>query len=221
MLVLLTEIAHAASPALLSSARRRNAGPVLLVSTKSYPGSSNATSPIDTTGANFILLSVSYAVSGATVNDSKSNTWTSLTNNGSSLRLFYCFNPTVGTNHTFTGNASYVLISAVAFSGVKTSPFDVESIASTASGPTLSAGSITPSQNKSLIIAAVTVNGDGTSTSINNGFTIVQSEQYVSGVNVGSGIAYKVITTGGAINPTWTNGTNTAFMAANIAAFKY
>src|SRR4051812_10619033 len=61
---------------------------------------------IDTSGANFLVASVSFLVGGTPVlSDSKGNTWTARTtvNGGTSaIKEFYVTNPTVGSGHTFT-----------------------------------------------------------------------------------------------------------------------
>ena len=104
---------------------------------------------IDTTGANLIVLAVSYygglgnTLIAGEVSDSKGNTWTALTNRGSNnagnVRLFYCSNPTVGSGHTFTasdsgGGGTYPSLFAIALSGAKTSsPFDLENGSNTTS----------------------------------------------------------------------------------------
>src|SRR4051794_19191066 len=84
------------------------------------------TSAINTTGANLIVVSVSTQDSYATVSDSKGNNYTLLlsqvSNDGANRLLFYyCLNPTVGSGHTFSNNASYGVHDIVvqAFSGVQ------------------------------------------------------------------------------------------------------
>jgi hypothetical protein len=91
-------------------------------------GSGGTTAALDTSGANLLILSVSwYTINTAnpsTISDSKGNTWTALTRRNSpsghfAHRLWYATNPTVGTGHTFTVTASadqYPAILVYAFS---------------------------------------------------------------------------------------------------------
>src|SRR5260370_38961657 len=110
------------------------------------------TTAIDTTGADLLVVLLSYyaGTSIASFVDSKGNTWIPLTVQNGTFRsgqLYYCKAPTVGTGHTITasGASTYTAVCFAAFSGSdQTAPFDVRngSIngANAGSGP----GSITP-----------------------------------------------------------------------------
>lgn len=180
------------------------------------------TAAIDTTGANLIVLAVNRAV-GVTPTDSKSNTWTSLTSRGTDpfTTIWYVFNPTVGTGHTFAvsvGN-SYPSIFVSAWSGAVTSPFDAENGASSASASTLQPGSITPSENNELVITVVGSTVEGTTYSINGGFTITNQVDGADSLAYGGAMAYLIQTTAAAANPTWTlSGVRSC--SAAIACFK-
>lgn len=179
-------------------------------------GVSVVTGGITTTGANLIVVSVSYYATVATLTDSKSNTWTSLsTFTGSSFYtvLYYCYAPTVGAGHTFTfsGVTNYPVISVAAFSGAASSPFDQQNGSST-----LSTGSITPTVANELVVSGLTCSGSVSS--INAGMTISDSLGYASGQSVGGGLAYIIQTAASAISPTWT-ATGSA-TASGIASFK-
>jgi len=183
------------------------------------------TSAIDTTGATLLVMVCTYATS-ASVSDSKSNTWTSLTaqsNTGIFNQIFYVNSatPTVGSGHTFTLTASVSVVTAMAFNLTLASPFDVQTGSSAASGSTIQPGSITPGSNNEIIISGVTGGNTMTTVSIDSGMTIVYQQPLTGGSNYGHGAAYKVQTTAAAINPTWTfaNG-STANISSTIASFK-
>lgn len=78
-------------------------------------GSPATTAAVDTTGATLLVVIVHtiFALSGTSISDSKSNIWQPLTiygaNTGfpdSTLQMYYAYNPTVGTGHTFSGAAT-------------------------------------------------------------------------------------------------------------------
>lgn len=168
--------------------------------------------PIDTTGANLIVVEVSYfdASSAVTVTDNKGNTYTALTGYGGAgadyrVKLFYCYAPTVGTGHTFVGGVAgaYCSVSIAAFSGAAASPADQSAGSFNSSSSTAQAGSITPTESGELIIATMCNRLDAGSVSINDGFTIVDQELWQSG-GLGTALAYKIQTAAAATNPTWT-----------------
>jgi hypothetical protein len=85
--------------------------------------SSITTSSIDTTGATLLVVTIHhYAPNAPSLSDNKSNTWSLAHNQGAGnerTRIYYCFNPTVGSGHTFsnTGTLNYASMSVLAFSG--------------------------------------------------------------------------------------------------------
>lgn len=185
-------------------------------------GDGYTTPSIDTTGSNCIFVAVAhFVITPGTVTDSYGNTWTQLTEysgGNDKVYIVYCFNPTVGSGHTFTLHGSNVFgnLAVSAWSGLATSPFDVEN----GNGGTdpLSTGSITPSQANTLVISALSSNGAGTYT-INSGFTITD-QCSVDGSARGVAMAYSVLASATATNPSW--GTGGGFdCAASIASFKY
>lgn len=191
--------------------------------------SGGTTSPIDTTGANLIVVAISdYAIQPASIlSDSKSNTWNALTPAIGSApyertTLYYCYNPTVGAGHTFTATSpsgfTYPSINVSAWSGSAASPFDVENGGGSPGVSSIQAGSITPSANGELIIAANCFEHTA-AWSIDSGFTITDQDVYGGGNNFGGAMAYFVQTTAAAINPTWTNSQSNNVSAA-IASFK-
>jgi len=153
-----------------------------------------------------------------TVTDSKSNSYTALNAISNTLsQLFYVSVPTVGSGHTFTAASLVGNLQVEAWSGAaSSSPFDVQN-ATVGTATTVQPGSITPSQNNSLIVTGVGAQNTQTF-SINSSFTI--SDQWGgSGNAVPGAMAYFVQSTAAAINPTWTE-TGSGVMTATIAAFK-
>ena len=204
-----------ATPALISS-----------VSAGSAAGNTITTGSIDTTGANFLVLTMGYLAGTApTISDSKGNTWSALTassNTSSATRIFYVANPTVGTGHTFTATVTggYPAIAAMAFSGVKTSsPFDAENGAGSSGGTSIATGSITPSENGELLVTGLGTIGTSGGEAIDNSFTIQESVTFVGGQHSGLFVAWKVQSTAAAINPTW-SWTTFGNITTRIASFK-
>ncbi len=171
-------------------------------------------SAIDTTGANFIVVNVSgcSAGTGCDINsgilsDSKMNTWTRLTPQGSNAfaTLFYSASPTVGSGHTFTITATVpaVAVQIIALSGVKaTAPFDQQtgqggSIGSTDCPP----GAITASAANSLFVTGFEKENDTGAYPIDSGFTVSDQTTYTPGSNFGGAMAWKV--SSGTENPDW------------------
>jgi hypothetical protein len=180
-----------------------------------------STGAIDTTGANLLVASVSRFGAG-TLSDSKGNTWTALTSrvNGEvTLEFYYSVPSSVGSGHTFTltGSSMAAALSVQAWSGAHGTPFDVQNGA-TASGTSVQPGSITPSQNNSLLISCFGGATGANTISINSGFFQTSDIDYAGGVNEAGSMAYLVQETAAPINPTWSNAS--AAVAASIAAFK-
>lgn len=208
--------------------------PVLLSSVATGGTTNGVTSgSIDTTGANLLVVSVSwYAAGGADVQtgqltDSKGNTWTQLNLAGtistsiSANRLFYCYGGTVGTGHTFTVSQSnsYPAIAVMAFSNVAASPLDQQSQGDAPATSTVQPGSITATQANALLITACT--WDGGTASVGSSFTDLVSAAPSSGNNMGAAMACRVDTSAAATNPTWTKTGAVSWMAASIASFKF
>lgn len=173
--------------------------------------SSITTPAINTTGATGLIIAVGWwdGVGNVSVSDSKSNTWAPVTKyvtSNCSVEFFTCLNPgSVGSGHTFskTGTDTYGSIAVLAFSGTDTTAsVDGNSGAGTASGTTQQPGSITPSQNGSVVITALGMSAHSGSGSIDGGFTV--SDSFVDGSNYGVALAYLIQTSAAAANPTWT-----------------
>lgn len=184
----------------------------------SHAGSATGvTSGIDTTGANLIIINDSFFGGSSTPTDSKGNIWTGLTGQGvggRAVRLYYCYNPTVGSGHTFTSTAAFSSIQVQAWSGSAASPFDQEN----GGVGVLQPGSITPTEDNELLVVGLS-HSDGTVTqSINGGFTIPPGNDIANSGNDGGAMAYLVQTSAAAANPAWSPGTNARTVIASFKA---
>lgn len=186
--------------------------------------STSVTTPsADTTGANFIIVSVSsFAGAGEpTLSDSNGNTWTGLTaQTGAVLRqrLFYCVAPSVGAGHTFTvsGASSFPALAVEAFSGVNATPFGTQNGATDAGG-TINTGSVTPSVANSLLVTGLAFNSPTATTTIDSSFIKTDSTTPTPSDGVGAAMAYKI--TSGAENPQWVVTSGTSGTSTSIATF--
>lgn len=198
-------------------------------SATAFDGVSATTAGFDSTGAKLIVINVSYFSGAVTISDSKGNSYTPLTNHidasgAYATRIYYCANPTVGTGHTFTVLAAFVVVNAMAFSFTGTTPtldsengFNHDSSTVSSWQP----GSVTPSGNNELFVTCTTWNNPAVAptASIDSSFTgLIQSQE--GGNNLYGAAAYKIQTTGGAENPTWSFDNPVNAGAASVAVFK-
>lgn len=174
-------------------------------------GTAGPTAAIDTTGATLLVVATAYSTSfsGITgVSDSKSNTWTALTEykNGttSTSRLFYCSNPTVGTGHTFSTVGGFSNTPAIAVQAWKGTVLSVSADFDTGAAA-LNPGSGTPSTNNQVIVTTMDTNVSAAYT-VGSGFTISDQINFSGGVNPGFAMAYLIQSAAAAVNPTWTGG---------------
>lgn len=199
-----------------------------LVSNTAAGGTSTTvtTAAIDTTGADLLVVAVSeyFGATGASLSDSKSNTWTQLTAYVTAdylrIRLYYCQAPTVGTGHTFTysGTDVYCAVAVSAFTGSAATPADQQNGAGVTSATQVQPGSITPSENNCLVVSALAYDLTETVT-VTEGMTITDQIQRVASEHFALGLAYKIQTTAAAINPTW-SWTTAERAVATVASFK-
>jgi hypothetical protein len=209
-------------------------GPTLVANTSagSVGGGDITTSGIDTSGANLLVVYVSWypgATANVAVSDSKGNTWIPLTAIQSSPggptkgQLFYCVPTSVGSAHTFTsaGIGTFSSIFVQAFSGMNASPFDVENgTGQTFTSSTIQPGSVTPSSNNSVIITGWGCSQDYTNLTIDLDWTLTDKISAVGGNHLAGGIAYKLLPVLAATNPTWNAGSGLSEMVSVIAVFK-
>jgi hypothetical protein len=207
--------------------------PALITHTGTGGGINGVTSSsINTTGANLLVVAVSWysgITANGTISDSKSNTWSALTeststSNNVSCQLFYCYGATVGSGHTFTynGTSIYASICVEAFSNVAASPFDHENGAGSANATTIQPGSITPSQAHSIIVSAFSFGANSSGTiSVDSSLTITDTAAYVTATSEGLSMSYNILSSASATNPTWTSQFITNVLASRVADFKY
>ena len=202
---------------------------VVTSATGTFDGVDDATTgAINTTGADLLVIITSKAGDGvaATVNDSKSNTWTGLTMrevaSGERVQIFYATNVAglVGSGHTFTAVGSFMSLAVIAFSGCHTTaPYDSLESGADTFGTTLQPGSLTPSQANCVVVQGLSFNTvQSGAVSINSSYTIQDQLDRISGDRMGVASAYLVQGAAAATNPTWTAATTS--MAAVAAVFK-
>lgn len=191
-------------------------------------GNDVTTAAIDTTGANLIVIAGACGDPGSVITDSKGNTWTPLTEQtGTSdikARLFYAFNPTVGSGHTFTNTQAgdWPSIAVAAYSGAATSPFDDENGTPGSVDPSVETGQVDPTTDGQLIVTSIShLVAINDQFSIDDGFTLLHQVELVSGQGLGLAFAHKIQVTAAAENPTWSwaSGSGNAYPAV-IATFK-
>jgi hypothetical protein len=186
------------------------------------------TANANTTGAKLIVVSVSWFSGTCAVSDNKGNTYTALTAHGDnsgiySNRLFYCVNPTVGSGHTVTATGNFVVVNMEAFSltGGGSPTFDTQSgyNHNSVNTTTFHPGSVTPAGNNELFVTSASWNISGITSTIDSSFTITDQSQQ-GGNALSGGLAYKIQTTSGSENPTWTFSGTVNTGSASIAVFK-
>lgn len=195
-----------------------------LITNTSAAGLSAVTTPaVNTTGADLLVIGLACDPTYATTpTDSKGNTWTKAATdytNTVEVQLWYSVPTTVGTSHTFTAPGAVVgSIFVQAFSGAKqTSPLDQQT-GNTAVSTTIQAGSITPSNDNSLLVGLMGISAAGAPMSIDGGFTETNEQDFVGGTNYGGAMSYLIQTTATAANPTFTR-TNSDLLAATLVSF--
>lgn len=193
-------------------------------------GSGGTSSPINTTGANLLVISLSVFNQAVTpiVSDSFGNTWLIAkfvydTPNSFGTAFMYCLHPTVGAGHTFSIGGSFGTGSAYAYSGV--SALDQSNgTTDITGGTTAQTGSITPTANGALILASMASSIDPSPSTlpitINDGFTMEFAEPYTNSNYFGSATAQLIQGSAAAINPTFSwPGTGTGVQETAIVSF--
>ena len=164
------------------------------------------TGSINTTSAKLIVASVSIYQNFPAFTDSQGNTWTQLntyTSGQLKVKIYYCINPTVSASHTFslgTGVTAYANLNVMSFSGGSIS---YETITGSSGSSPLSSGSLTPTNNKSLIITALVTDNHTTAATASSPFSYYFTG-YITGQRVAGGIGYYIQPTAASIGCTWT-----------------
>lgn len=182
---------------------------------------------MDTSGANLIVLGVSYyaASPAPTVSDSKGNAWTPLPFydfGDPGVQFHYCAAPIVGSGHTFTaaGANSYAVIAPSAWSGAAASPYESENGAgSFVAVSSLGSGNVTPVGPGSLVISAIMHLSAVSGLSVaGGGMAIIESLALSSGNYIGGGLAYEIQGAAATRAAAW-SWTTASQVAVNIAVF--
>lgn len=178
---------------------------------------------VDTSGKNFLVAVLAGLGSSAdTPSDSKGNIWNPLTLQSANARvqIFYAFNATCGSGHTFTntGASSYASCFVMAFSGgPATDNFKGENGSVSGSTATAQPGSVTPDSPGDLVVAGMSLYTVTDTPAIDTGFTVSGSMAYDGATHFSGAIAWKLQT--GAVNPTWSWTTAIANIPSVIATF--
>lgn len=184
------------------------------------------TSAINSTAATLLAAWGAYDGGvGPTASDSKSNSWSGLTQRQGAFgrgRAFYSVPGSVGSGHTASllTSSGFPAICFAVFSGVAASPVDQENGNGSVTGTSIATGSITPTEDNELIVAGLMWEGPITGLSIDgSGWTIVDTVAHNGSTNYGAAFAYKIQTAAAAENRTWSWGTSQT-VAAAIVSFK-
>lgn len=202
--------------------------PIALLAFDAHSGNNTTTTtdPINTTGADLLIIGGAYhnPAGAPTESDSESNGYTDLTasagGNGSA-RMHYKTNPVTDAAHTATYalSGSYNSILFAAFSNVLDAAPEAETGAGNASATTIQPGSITPSEDNCVLITVCEYVAASGVPTINSGFTVIGYINHASNYSVA--MAMKVQTTAGAENPTWTAPGSADRIASRMACFKH
>ena len=178
-------------------------------------GSTFTLGPINTVGADLIVVSSAGSNSSTLPIDNVTNVWNVILTGV--VNLWYAWNAITSSAHTFTLNNDYYSSGAVlAYSGsLKSSaPLDQHSAAS-ANQP----GSITPTTSGQLIVAGACLQSSNPPYTINQGFTVETQKDYIAGVNFGVVAADLIQGAAAALNPTFLP--SASMSGSAIASFKH
>lgn len=173
---------------------------------------SGTSAGINTTGANLLVFGASGTGSVPTLTDSNSNVWLQLVSHvAASNRIATLaiaqLAATVGAGQTFTTSPAPAPSSCIAAFALTTPLLALANARNGATSVTsLAPGSLTSVSTNCLAIAFLAYR-DTTTVTINDGFTILDQNPFISGTAVGSCLAYKILSSTGTVNPTfsWTN----------------
>ncbi len=182
---------------------------------------------MDTTGADLIIVMGASALTGfgATIDDTFHNVYTPRTvyaNSNSSVCIFYCVNPIVGSDTivlSSTGGNTFPMMGVLAVSGSNVSPYESESGLGLDGTPaSIQPGSLTPAESGCLIVTALNAFAASTIT-INSGFTSL-SVDFVPAKALGGGIGWIIQGSAVPVNPTWSVASGASGLDAAMAVFK-
>ncbi len=188
------------------------------------------TSPIDTTGADFIFIGTSgfQAPPNTDITDNKSNgnpTLLAPSTGGATnsvIQSGYWTNPTTGTGHTFTISTStvYVNVCVEAWSNMATSSvYDTGTYQQANGAPGCQAGSTTPSAGTKVLIGIAGSSASAMGTWSNDILNVDDSLLGNSTTYYSQGIGSARIAGGSPTNPNWTLPAIPGTGPCQIAAF--
>lgn len=174
--------------------------------------------PINTTGADLLVMGYAGGGSSPTIVDSAGNTWHDITSSESNLAsVLYAWNVATSASHTWQITGTYYNSFVVAaYSGSLKSSTPLDQSASNTSNAT--SPSITPTQNGELIVVCFGVGSNNDPSTLTNSFTVRQNVLYAAGVNYGNCTGDLVQATAAAITTT-INQSSPAGCA--VASFKH
>lgn len=194
----------------------------------STDGDTVTTDPMDTTGADFIMIAVvaASAAIAPEISDSEGNTWTGQGADGledffHTIQYFYCVSPNVGASHTFTytpglsGKKPSIDVSA--WAGVGASVNDDPHTSST--GTSIAFDPYTPSNVSELCFLSLGRTGGSSATPL-TGFTTM-GEVAPSGTAVGLALAYRIAPDTSTITPDWTWTSTSSARGGGISSWAY
>lgn len=200
----------------------------LVGSVKGNGNDNYTTGSMDTTGATLLVATFGDALASApTITDTYTNTWVQARRYrpfSVASSIYYAWNPTVGTGHsfTFTGTDQFGSAQVRAYSGAQTSsnPLDQSNNNHALSSLTVQPGSVTPTTDGQLVVVHDQFDVLASMPTINGGFDSPTYGDIGQGaVYLGSGTSYLIQTTATAANPTFT-APSTQHQYATIATFK-
>lgn len=198
---------------------------VLATALKGGPSGGATTPAINTTGANLLVITVSWYAPGTTpvVSDTKSNIWVPLKQTGAGdqkCQIYYSINPVVGTNHVFfaDGSGSNPVLRVIAASGAHSNPVVGQDGRASATGFTNNPGPVLPPVAGCLIVTGLAFGVDPSAT-IDQGFNAAYMG-FSGGVNTAGAGAYLEPLTRYAVDPQWVWPTFSENNASVITVFR-
>lgn len=186
--------------------------------------------PIDTTGANLLVATFSYANPGPAFGftDSEGQAWTfagSTPNSTTAVTnaVYYCINPVTSPAYTISVQSAALYASCFiqAFKGPANLSFGqvTGNNNNNASSTANQLPAITPTANNSLVVTSIGLNA--TASAIDSGFTITGSQPFINGGVFGGAMAYRILGAATSVSPTWTlsAGTVNYYSAAVMLSF--
>lgn len=180
-----------------------------------FQGGSPTVPPLDTTGADLLVVAAATWQELPGVTDNFGNTWILGPNNSNLCSsIYYCRGGTVGPGHQVTlVTPNYPAATFAAYSGSVANPAD-QSSGSISTSPG-QPGAITPMQAGELVLTALCADSP-TGISVDSGFNIINTAG--TGSNQGGALASLIQAAAATVSPTWTAGST--LRGSSIISFK-